>query len=1137
MRTRRLVSYSDAVTILTGDSAGLAAADRMLGGALTVATGGVSDVLLSALDAQGRILRLGRDLTAGLRDNLHGADRATRTERIAAAHTVLVITAFFDALGEEGSLPFRLEELELTRDEQIAIAGGAGRDLLAALLTTGAPQPAPHTPYESLLDELRHWYWARGDDLTDFIHGLAVWDGLTDRQRDAVDHLFSDGVFAWTAVECYQELYGRLALEVPEFGLWSGRLDHQATRVAVRQALGGIESALAGLSSPSPLRAVADSLATGYRAALPRPMLSEGQAPTGVRLPTLGEGYVDPDFRVRPVLDGAQGPAEEGWWESAPVRSDLTEYLAGTLTTVAAATAPLIVLGQPGAGKSVLTKILAARLTGVGYLPVRIVLREVPADTDIQDQIEHAVRTETGERATWPELVRAAGGAVPVLLFDGFDELLQATGVSQSDFLIRVARFQEREADQGRPVFALVTSRTAVADRARYPDGAVALRLEPFNRPQIARWLQLWNRLNERSLAERGLRPLTADIAHRHQALASQPLLLLMLALYDCTDNALRRGAGGDEPLGEAELYEELLASFAVREVSKSAVACTTGELRERAEQELQRLSLISFGMLNRHRQWITSAEAEADLAALLGRPEPAQDGFRAPLGQGEIALGRFFFVQRAQAVREGRRLATYEFLHATFGEYLAARLAVQLLAGLLDQRPALALGRVGVDDDLLYALLSYASLASRQMLRFVGARIDGIAPDARHRLGELLLVVMADHHNRTEHHYTGYRPGVRATAARHGVYSANLLILTLLVTGGVRASRLFPDVQTCAAMWHRRVQLWRAAFTEPEWTDFALALSVRRIWDGEDRDLDIRPAQELPDPPEPVDVYWLHGLSPAHEDRSRAVNRVRPYAEQIRHKTAVSSGADDAIVLHAVDPLLTWLAPAVTTFVGTPDGTAVSVAHGLTSLWLASGLGAPEDELAAQYEHCATFIGPGGGLDDTSQRCVMRLILRQLATDAARLPASVAARVLAAVESGAHDTVGVALMARVALSVLEAHGEDTGVREWAEAALAHASAACPDRLLALWSERQGSADARAALGAAVAELLATGSREQLAAVDPALLDRARRYAADSPGRRPGPLCPQPRAEEPQPRRPDRGRDGPGRPRPTGAGQ
>jgi len=46
----------------------------------------------------------------------------------------------------------------------------------------------------------------------------------------------------------------------------------------------------------------------------------------------------------------------------------------------------------------------------------------------------------------------------------------------------------------------LVTSRTAVADRVRYPDGTMALRLEPFRDDQIASWLRTWNACNERHM-------------------------------------------------------------------------------------------------------------------------------------------------------------------------------------------------------------------------------------------------------------------------------------------------------------------------------------------------------------------------------------------------------------------------------------------------------------------------------------------------------------------------------------------------------------------------------------------------------------------------------------------------------------
>jgi hypothetical protein len=79
------VSYRDAVLLLGGDPPALAALDRVLAGALSLGTGGVSDVALSVFDAQPRIVLLGRDLVHKLRDRLHGASRADRTQRSSAA--------------------------------------------------------------------------------------------------------------------------------------------------------------------------------------------------------------------------------------------------------------------------------------------------------------------------------------------------------------------------------------------------------------------------------------------------------------------------------------------------------------------------------------------------------------------------------------------------------------------------------------------------------------------------------------------------------------------------------------------------------------------------------------------------------------------------------------------------------------------------------------------------------------------------------------------------------------------------------------------------------------------------------------------------------------------------------------------
>ena len=78
-------------------------------------------------------------------------------------------------------------------------------------------------------------------------------------------------------------------------------------------------------------------------------------------------------------------------------RDDACRFLAAYLTSPAALEAPLILLGQPGSGKSVLTRILAARLPTTDFLTIRVELRQVPAEADLQDQIEFAVRASTGE--------------------------------------------------------------------------------------------------------------------------------------------------------------------------------------------------------------------------------------------------------------------------------------------------------------------------------------------------------------------------------------------------------------------------------------------------------------------------------------------------------------------------------------------------------------------------------------------------------------------------------------------------------------------------------------------------------------------------------------------------------------------
>lgn len=994
----RGLSYADAVRVLGGrENRTVAALDRLAGDLLLVASAAGAGFALSLFDPKSELARLSGDLVSGLAERLRGVSRLGRSERLAAAHAVIVLTAYFEAL-REASLPFDVKELKLTGAEQVAVAtgGAAGtarlRALADALLRADVPMPAVQRPYELTLETLNGFYQHLSDEVFRFVTGLALWDRLNDTRRQQ----FRDTVcrdVPTRAVARYEELFRRLANDFPEVAFWANLVDHQATRAEIRQVnigLAGVEKVLADISAgrvPDERRL---ALARAYQAALYRPILSSGEVPEGLRIPLLSEAYVNPEFRTAQV-QMTNRLAEEHWWNKHPVRDDLEGFLLGYLTAPQATEAPLLVLGQPGSGKSVLTQVLAARLPPSEFLTLRVVLRDVPADADLQAQIEHAVRSATGESMLWADLARSAGDALPVVMLDGFDELLQATGASQSDYLEKIADFQRREADQGRPVVVLVTSRTAVADRARPVAGMVAVRLEPFRDNQIAQWLTVWNTANASDLAARGLRPLPVETVLAHAELACQPLLLLMLALYDADGNPLQRE---DAALGQAELYERLLIQFAEREVRKAGEALSSAQFEQAVDWELLRLSVVAFAMFNRGRQWVTEAELDADLPALLGEPGNRQrptSGLRAELTAAEVVIGRFFFIHEAQATRDSTRLKTYEFLHTTFSEYLIARFVTRELNDLADtaarsttrSRPA------PLDDAFLHALLSFAPLTMRgTIVTFLAERSQMVPETGRDLLLTLFHRSLLPRHDTS---YDSYEPDRISVPARHAAYSANLALLAVLVAGEITEQQLFPGRTDPVDDWRRTTLLWRSQLPEEGWMGLLRTLELYRGWDGDRRVLRLRMRETAKQHTAHSDPYWTFKCGPGHEYRQGAGWFWKHHDhEGIRMQSHFLCDAKDDIVAHALEPFSGYLGTMVNIFYDFGQQRPVSAANALITLWITASQENSPDELAVAYDTCLRIAIRGLFTFDVDTRARFRAhVLRQLATDFHRLPAS----------------------------------------------------------------------------------------------------------------------------------------------------
>jgi hypothetical protein len=986
------LTYTDAVKLLGGSGPLMKAADNLLGGALAVATAGGSEAAISLFDAKTEAIRLGHLVAEKITDVVRGQSRYNRSRRLHAAHGVLAVSSFFssldDCLGTAG-----LANPGFTRDDQLLFVAvtETGGSWQSRLLDADIPAPGPDLTGDRLLASLTAWFAARGQQMTGHLTGLAAWDAADDRARRAVGTVLTERL-PELAADRYEETVRRLSQEVPEFGIWLARFESRA----VSRGLEGLESALLKATSHRDPARHREALARIYRAELDEPIL--GGDAGELTMPSLAAAYLDPRFRVKPGGPGLK-PADEDWWNEADARTDFDTFLATYLTTPQASAVPLVLLGQPGGGKSSLTRILAARLPAADYLVVRVPLREVRAEATIQDQIEQALRGAIGETVAWAELAGSADAAMPVILLDGLDELLQATGVHQSDYLEKVATFQQREARLGRPAAVIVTSRVAVADRARIPAGGLVARLESFDEPQVDRWLDFWNTANARYWARTGRRPLTREVILRFPGLATQPLLLLMLALYDAGANALQDA----EDFDTGELYERLLHDFAEREVRRVHGAhLPEPERQELVREELERLSVVAFAMFHRLRLWATTDELDADLTGLGLRASasPRTEGFQRAFTAGEEMVGRFFFIQRTQAVQEDTTRQTYEFLHATFGEYLVARLVVHAV------REGVALsrartGRLGhaEDDTLLRDLLGFTPLCARSTIVPFLRRL--LTADSRDWLLEKLRVAVT----RPSHTSRAYRPVDKRIDHWMATYSFNLMLLVLSCGGQVRASELYLHARDPASWLRDSALQWRAAVPGGMLLDGLASVQVTRTWAAaERRDL----ALEFADEPiaTVVDPRWSNQFGPSWRFSSSGV--ADGFSDNFPLTQALTlmdlSGAfSDDVLRHTVDPILSGLSwRAMATFIEHESGDAESIAHSLVRLAVAPGSGITDDDLSRLYFRAASAITRAGYSAHNHPSAVewTKIVLRALERDAKRLPAADMCRIIDLVDS-----------------------------------------------------------------------------------------------------------------------------------------
>ncbi|MFD4642290.1 TIR domain-containing protein [Lentzea sp. NPDC058436] len=502
----------------------LTGVDRLLGRALTNTSSPSPAALIGWLDG-GEAPELVRARLTHVTERLAFLRGRARLDPVFALHTALIATVFFETVRDVLAAEIRFDVRRWSQEDHSFATYLYSDEMPTFSATSG------------LGDGLKRWVADRG---------VRVRLALRRTSAEYRSEALGEQVFVDRVASRFAASFEELVPEVPEFGMWAAEPDDRVWRHLLGSAgQGRIRAALSDSN-----QALLDEAALGT--------------------------YVVPNHRLAEAGPSAR-PADENWWAERPVRQDVHALLGTHFVSPGAFRSPLLVVGAAGTGKSMLTKVLAARLSRSGYTALRVSLRATAPEATVVQQIQQALRRQTRVHGDWTELAAESSLQICVVLLDGLDDMPQVSGGTRN-YLMEVVRFQQNESAAGRPVAVVVTCRTSFLTRIVIPDGTPLVQLAEFDDAQIDQWVGAWNRTH----AER--RPLTPETR-----LVRNPYLLSLLAVQ----------------LTESD-------SPTARVPFQSAV-----EVFAALSPDLSVTGVAALGMLNRGWRPISEAELRGDLTAL----------------------------------------------------------------------------------------------------------------------------------------------------------------------------------------------------------------------------------------------------------------------------------------------------------------------------------------------------------------------------------------------------------------------------------------------------------------------------------------------------------------------------------------
>lgn len=791
-------------------------------------------------------------------------DFTTKYDYAQIAQVLIVFAAYFDSIklylpDEERKIKISSKEKQLLTESSISQYANFIEENLSKNAEQTAKDifeydlsiPDPVENLKDYLEQLQKFYEILNKEFLQFYEKLSFFDAMNEEKREHFLTIIR-GLPA-KAVENYKKQYYQLAINFNDFFVWTNIEEHKRIQKKLDVGFSEIARLVSDYcekSSNSKARNTLEQYRKKYNSYVDTPVVDVSEmnfcSTDEIIFPNKRHIFVPQSFKALTYKNDIHLENRDTW-KMCDERDDIGKFVSDILRHSVTGSLPLLILGNPGAGKSLLCNMLAAQILHHEYHVIIIKLRDTVAEQTIPQQINQQIERDFSNGCLWSDIAESGLDKPILIIFDGYDELLQASGRSYSDYLQRIAEFQKQQKDiYGIFVKCIVTSRITLIDKALISNNSPVIMLSDFDEKRINQWCKIWNEKNEDYFLQSNLEKFEVDSSSKVSELAKQPLLLLMLALYDSNDNALKR----NKDLNGTQLYDNLIREFISREKRKDDGfrSLQVKEQERIINEEMIKISIAALGMYNRKMLYIRSNELEKDLQFILQENNIYDVLKNNELSESDKLLGSFFFIHKSNSTdvidREKIPNAAYEFLHNTFGEFLTANYIVTEMKNVLCWIHTL----VETNRKSQWKLCSqrawvicmaYAPLFSRpvvvQMIHewalgfFEDKNIAVFNEDLDNLLEIEIKNVVSGNiiFDLKEVMEEKSNPYYHDDLLKHlAIYSLNLIIIRTIVFDTKYEFKFSNEI------WNKLLYIWKYAFSEDELLNFANQFTTNRVGD-----------------------------------------------------------------------------------------------------------------------------------------------------------------------------------------------------------------------------------------------------------------------------------------------------------------